>query len=458
MSREDWYNIVSPSLSSSLPNINYVISEDKVTKIWTMSIGEGIPIVCVSGGPGYPNYLLPVALMMEKGYKVILFDFRGCGRSEEVKKVKESKKNTQSSLYTYEMCFADIETVREFYQIKKWIMIGHSFGANMSLAYTTTFPDRVMGLVCLSGGHFSNDINRCEEIHQKRHTERTPKFEYSMNPTVNTEVNRSWADFTQSSMLLKSISLIPQPVFFLYGSNDIRSSWPIEQIANLVKDSHFIMIQGADHYPWMTHADTIKEYIHLFLKLFEVPKHKEQPKEAIPRIKALFDNVYRIQDEELEKERKRKERSISPETKNHGKKGRSLSPIRPLVETKDQEVASATLVPSKDMNVQPIGLKEIEKKEKIEKSHNHSPIDKTLNHTPPLLSVGKDIEKKEKVDKTHNHSPSMQPIGKDIEKKEKSDKTPNHSPPREFTSSNSKKDRTANKKSTSDAHVKLDTL
>jgi pimeloyl-ACP methyl ester carboxylesterase len=58
---------------------------------------------------------------------VILFDFRGCGRSEEVKKVKESKKNTQACLYKYEMCFADIETVREFYQIKKWIMIGILF-------------------------------------------------------------------------------------------------------------------------------------------------------------------------------------------------------------------------------------------------------------------------------------------------------------------------------------------
>jgi proline iminopeptidase len=422
MSREDWYNIVSPSLSSSLPNINYVVSEDKVTKIWTMSIGEGIPIVCVSGGPGYPNYLLPVALMMEKGYKVILFDFRGCGRSEEVKKMKESKKNTQNCLYTYEMCFADIETVREFYQIKKWIMIGHSFGANMSLAYTTAYPDRVMGLVCLSGGHFSNDINRCEEIHQKRHTERTPKFDYSMNPTVNTEVNRSWADFTQSPTLLKNISLIPQPVIFLYGSNDIRSSWPIEQIANLVRDSHFIMIQGADHYPWMTHADIIKEYIHLFLKLFEVPKHKEQPKEAIPKIKALFDNVYRRQDEELEKERRRKDRSSSPETKTR----RSLSPNKsPLVETKDQEVVPTTLAPSKEINIQPIG---------------------------------KDIEKKEKIDKSPNHSPPTQFIGKDIEKKEKSEKTPNHSPPREFTSSNSKNVRTTNKKSVGDGHVKLDTL
>jgi len=396
MSREDWYN-VSPSLSSSLPNINYVLSEDKVTKIWSMSIGEGIPIVCVSGGPGYPNYLLPVALMIEKGYKVILFDFRGCGRSEEVKKVKESKKNSQSCLYTYEMCFADIETVREFYQIKKWIMIGHSFGANMSLAYTTAYSDRVMGLVCLSGGHFSNDINRCEEIHQKRHTERTPKFDYSMNPTVNTEVNRSWADFTQSSMLLKNISSIPQPVIFLYGSNDIRSSWPIEQIANLVKDSHFIMIQGADHYPWMTHAETIKECIHLFLKLFEVPKHKEHPKEAVPKIKVLFDNVYKRQDGELE--RKRKDRSNSPDQKiNQGNKGRSLSPNRPLVDVKDQEVV-------------------------------------------PSLASSKD---------------NIQPNGRDIEKKEKIDKTPNHSPPRELASGNLKKDKTAIKKSTTDSHVKLD--
>lgn len=92
-----------------------------------------------------------------------------------------------------------------------------------------------------------------------------------MNPIVNTEVNKSWAEFTQSPMLLKNISLVPHPVLFLYGSNDIRSSWPIEQIANLVKDSHFIMIQGADHYPWMTHADTIKGLLlfYLFLLVFD---------------------------------------------------------------------------------------------------------------------------------------------------------------------------------------------
>jgi len=430
MSREDWYNVLSPSLSSSLPNINYVLSEDKVTKIWTMSIGEGIPIVCVSGGPGYPNYLLPVALMMEKGYKVILFDFRGCGRSEEVKKVKESKKNAQSCLYTYEMCFADIETVREFYQIKKWIMIGHSFGANMSLAYTTAFSDRVMGLVCLSGGHFSNDINRCEEIHQKRHTERTPKFDYSMNPTVNTEVNRSWADFTQSPMLLKNISLIPQPVIFLYGSNDIRSSWPIEQIANLVKDSHFIMIQGADHYPWMTHPDTIKEYIHLFLKLFEAPKHKEQPKETTPKIKVLFESVSRIQDEELE--RKRKERSNSPEKKvNQVKKGRSLSP--PLIETKEQQQQQQQQQPPQQQLQQPQPLQQQQQQQPQQQQQE----------VASSLACSKDN--------------IIQPIGRDIEKKEKIDKTPNHSPPRELTSSNSKKDKSATKKSTTDSHIKLDT-
>ncbi|MXY47729.1 MAG: alpha/beta fold hydrolase [Gemmatimonadetes bacterium] len=38
-----------------------------------------------------------------------------------------------------------MHAVREHYQIGRWIMIGHSFGADLVLAYSMRHPEHVLG-------------------------------------------------------------------------------------------------------------------------------------------------------------------------------------------------------------------------------------------------------------------------------------------------------------------------
>ena len=68
----------------------------------------------------------------------MLFDQRGAGKSTPAAEIKD---NTTWDLVE------DIEKLRKFLAIDKWVVFGGSWGSTLSLAYAQTHPDRVKALV-----------------------------------------------------------------------------------------------------------------------------------------------------------------------------------------------------------------------------------------------------------------------------------------------------------------------
>ncbi len=93
-------------------------------KLWTKKVGKGIPTLLISGGPGMYNYLEPIASILENNCEIILFDPKGCGRSIY-----------NGNGYDIESCIEDMEAIRRAYGYDKWLVIGHSWGADIGLAY-----------------------------------------------------------------------------------------------------------------------------------------------------------------------------------------------------------------------------------------------------------------------------------------------------------------------------------
>ena len=93
-----------------------------------------------------------------------------------------------------------------------------------------------------------------------------PPFDYPPNLEVNAEVNRSWKQYIQRPSLLKEIAHLDRPVLFLYGDHDIRPSWPVEQVAQLLPNAIFQMIAGADHHIWVTHAEELQAPLRKFVQ------------------------------------------------------------------------------------------------------------------------------------------------------------------------------------------------
>ena len=236
-------------------------------RLWTISEGSGVPIVLCSGGPGCCDYLAPVAAMLDDIAQVIRFEGRGCGRSEPLPP------------YTIETCLADLEAVRQHYGIERWIVAGHSAGADLALAYTLAYPKLVLSFICIAGGRIHND-REWHRIYSERRDqglEILPPFDYPPNMEVNTQVNRSWKEYIQRPSLLKQIAQLDRPGLFVYGDQDIRPSWPMEQVAQLLPNTSFEMIVGADHHIWVTHAEELRLALRDFVG---------QSAEGSPRISA----------------------------------------------------------------------------------------------------------------------------------------------------------------------------
>ena len=99
---------------------------------------NGIPIVYLHGGPGggfrphNRRYYDPSV------WRVILFDQRGCGRSEPYASVEAN---------TTEHLVDDIEVLRRHVGVERWAVTGGSWGSLLSLAYAQRYPERCMGLL-----------------------------------------------------------------------------------------------------------------------------------------------------------------------------------------------------------------------------------------------------------------------------------------------------------------------
>jgi proline iminopeptidase len=98
----------------------------------------GVPVLFVHGGPGGACDASSRRFYDPALCRIITFDQRGCGRSTPHGELAEN--STQDLI-------ADIESLREYLKIEKWVLFGGSWGATLSLLYAQAHADRVRALI-----------------------------------------------------------------------------------------------------------------------------------------------------------------------------------------------------------------------------------------------------------------------------------------------------------------------
>ena len=99
---------------------------------------KGKPALFVHGGPGAGADPRSRRFFDPKRYRIVVFDQRGCGRSRPHASLED---NTTWHLV------ADIERLRAFLGIERWLVFGGSWGSTLALAYSQAHPRRVSELV-----------------------------------------------------------------------------------------------------------------------------------------------------------------------------------------------------------------------------------------------------------------------------------------------------------------------
>lgn len=99
---------------------------------------DGIPALIVHGGPGGGSNPTMRRFHDPTHYRIILFDQRGCGRS-----IPHASIDDNTTWHLVE----DMEKLRFRLGIRKWQLLGGSWGSTLALAYAETHPGRVSGLI-----------------------------------------------------------------------------------------------------------------------------------------------------------------------------------------------------------------------------------------------------------------------------------------------------------------------
>jgi len=122
------------------PNKRIFLKVDSLHTLYVEECGnkKGIPTLYLHGGPGGSINSNNRRIFNPRKYRIILFDQRGSGKS---KPNKLTKKNTTNDLIN------DIEKIREKLEIKKWLIVGGSWGSTLGLTYSIKNPNKVLGLI-----------------------------------------------------------------------------------------------------------------------------------------------------------------------------------------------------------------------------------------------------------------------------------------------------------------------
>lgn len=223
--------------------------------LWTGASGQGVPALLSSGGPGYPDYLASVAAMIDDRAQVIRWEQRGCGRSRA------------DPPFHLADCLTDLEAIRAAYSLERWIVGGHSWGADLALLYALAYPERTLGIICLAGGRVGEDKTWSVEFHHRIEAEgeALPETPVPPNLEVNRQIVAEWRAAIQQPTLFRQIADLAMPALYVYGGRDVRPGWQVAQVAHLLPRARYVELPEAAHLLWFTHAAEVQAELRRFV-------------------------------------------------------------------------------------------------------------------------------------------------------------------------------------------------
>jgi proline iminopeptidase len=262
--------------------------------LWTTTTGTASslpPVVIVHGGPGLWDDYAVLAEMLDDLTVVHRFDQRGCGRSGP------------SELQSVRRTAQDIDELREYWGHERIVVLGHSFGATLALAYAGWYGDRAAGVVYVGGVGIGDwrtperaerarrmtpaQVERLDELGAKRGRTAEEEIEFRVLAWFPDYADRSmamtWArksaevdlpiNFAANRELGQDVNRWPEgylaglaagirvPVTFVHGAGDPRSAVNVRDLAAHTPRQTFHLVSDAGHSPWLEQPELFREVL-----------------------------------------------------------------------------------------------------------------------------------------------------------------------------------------------------
>ena len=290
--------------------------------LYCREIGQGQPIIVLHGGPDFDHgYLLPDMDRLADAFRLIYYDQRGRGKSAD---------QVQPEDVTLASEIADLDTVRQHFNLEAPALLGHSWGVVLALEYALRHPTRVSRLILMNPAPASAndlavmrkayiqklgaDMDRQREIlasagykegdpevvaaryrlHFKPALARPEDYEKLM-ATMKAEfisqgkegilkaravedqlMRDTWQ--TNGYDLLPKLRTLRIPTLVIYGDHDFIVREIAGHIAGAIPNARLVTLRNCGHFAYLERAGEARKAIDDFFRRTRVAESQRQPR------------------------------------------------------------------------------------------------------------------------------------------------------------------------------------
>jgi pimeloyl-ACP methyl ester carboxylesterase len=232
-------------------------------RIWYATYGSGASVIMLHGGLGHSgNWGYQVPALAESGYRAVLIDSRGHGRSTR-----------DSRPFMYELMASDVLTVMDVLRLEKAAVVGWSDGACIALILAMKAPARVAGVFFFgcnmdpSGVKEITEPNpildRCLDRHAKDYARlsATPDQFNSFAEAVGLMMK------TQPNYSARDLAEIRVPVTIVQSEHDeFIKREHAEYLAQSIPNADFVVLTGVSHFAPLQRPEQFNDALLAFLR------------------------------------------------------------------------------------------------------------------------------------------------------------------------------------------------
>jgi pimeloyl-ACP methyl ester carboxylesterase len=218
--------------------------EHEGARIWYATYGSGLPVILLHGGLGHSgNWGYQVPALVKSGYRAVLIDSRGHGRSTR-----------DARPFSYELMASDVLVVIDALHLQKAGLVGWSDGACTALILAAKVPSRVAGVFFFACNmdpsgvkpiEASPTLNRCFGRHTKDYAQLSTTPEHFKDFFAAVTLMQQ----TQPNYSAHDLAKISVPVVIVQSEHDeFIKREHAEYLAQAIPDAQFLILNGVSHF------------------------------------------------------------------------------------------------------------------------------------------------------------------------------------------------------------------
>jgi pimeloyl-ACP methyl ester carboxylesterase len=261
--------------------------------------GEGIPLVCLPGGPMRDSAYLGDLGGLSRLRRLVLADLRGTGQSAVP---------ADPAAYRCDRQVEDVAALQDHLGLDRMDLLAHSAGTNLAVLYAARYPERVGKLVLLTPSPFAVGLEvtapmRLDSLWRRagepgvaeaiaafervqldggaaedwaaivpftfgRWDAAAQALQAANDEQINAEAAAVYAgpDAFDSGATRAALADFDSPVLLLAGEVDLNTPPPVAtEFAALFRQATLVIQPGTAHYPWLDNAPAFLSALAAFL-------------------------------------------------------------------------------------------------------------------------------------------------------------------------------------------------